>query len=219
MLTCCVLQLVCKPKPTGDPEVNELHEEALLVHNKLEALEHTYVLDDPPTPAETINISSSERNMNVDNIPVPILTPSAPSSSQKRKSEPSAVFHAVAWKVSSSSHPVQPQNFRDAATSQIASVFNPTAEDQLASRQRNDITIITLNNTICDLQAELSQEQERRFILEHQLCDEETRRLVATQVQQQLQQRLQTHQVSSSCGPPCSNPHPSTAGEAHCHNP
>ncbi|KAG9123377.1 hypothetical protein FRC07_015020 [Ceratobasidium sp. 392] len=209
-------RLVRKPKPTGDPEVNELHEEALLINDELEALEHTHVLDDPPTPAETIDISSSEcDSMDVDDVPVPIPAPSAPSSSRKRKAEPSAAFRAVARKVGSSSRPAQSQNFLDAATSQIASVFNPANEDRLASRQRDDITIITLNDTIRDLQAELSQERERRFTLERQLRDEETRRLVAAQVQQQLQQRLQTHRVSPSFDPPRSNPHPSTAGEAH----
>ncbi|KAG9120611.1 hypothetical protein FRC07_003833 [Ceratobasidium sp. 392] len=209
-------RLVCKPKPTGNPEVNELHKEALLINDELKVLEHTHVLDDLPTLAETINISTSEHNfMDVDNVPVPIPAPSAPSLSQKCKAEPSAAFCAVAWMVGSSSCPAQSQNFLDAATSQIALVFNPANEDQLASLQCDDITIITLNNTICDLQAELSQERERCFTLERQLCDEETRCLVAAQFQQQLQQQLQTHRVPPSFDPPHSNPHPSTAGEAH----
>ncbi|EUC61464.1 hypothetical protein RSOL_395920, partial [Rhizoctonia solani AG-3 Rhs1AP] len=190
-------KLVRMPKPTGDPEGNRLHEEALLLDEELDALEPTHVLDDLPTPADTIDISSSEPDMELEDLPAPIVIAPAPTlAPQKRKVEPSPAFRAVARKVGSNSRPAQAQNLLDSATSQIASVFNPAAEDRVANRQRDDITIITLNDTIRDLRAELSQEREHRFALERQLRDEEMRRLVDLQVQQQLRQHLPAYQAT-----------------------
>ena len=234
------------PKPTGDPEANRLHEEALLIEEELEAMEHTQVIDDSPVPAagsdDTIDLFSSDSEMNALDVPVrpptraptrapapaaatTLAAPAFTAASGKRKAEPSPAFRAVARKVGASTRPAQSQVSLDAATTQIASVFSPANEDRLADRQRDDITILTLNDSLRDLRAELSQERERRFALERQLRDEEMRRLVEQQVQRQLQHQLLAHQATPTAQPPAENrphqihsyapnPHPAT-GEAH----
>ncbi|QRV96987.1 hypothetical protein RhiJN_25017 [Ceratobasidium sp. AG-Ba] len=215
------------PKPSGDPEANELHEEAVLISDELDGLEHTHILDDSPvserSDGETINLSSSDSDVEILDKPAPTHARSKPAAaSAKRKAEPSPAFRAVARKVGSNSRPAHAQTFLDNATAQIASVFNPASEERLANRQRDDITIITLNDTIRDLQNELRAERERRFTMERQLRDEEMRRLVEAQVQQQLQQHLSAHLETAQPMPlpqdnvswPNSTLRP-TAGEAH----
>ncbi|CUA75627.1 hypothetical protein RSOLAG22IIIB_11872 [Rhizoctonia solani] len=192
-------KLVCMPKPTGDPEANRLHEDAVMIDEELEGLEHTHILDDPPALAASrgstvLSISDSEFEILDEPVPPPRAT--RPSTSSKRNAEASTAFRAVARKVGPGSRPAQSRGFLDAATSQIASVFSPAAEERFAGRQRNDLTIITLNDTIRDLRAELSQERERRFALERQLRDEEMRRIVEQQVQQQLRHHIPTHHPS-----------------------
>ncbi|KAG8771458.1 hypothetical protein FRC12_003603 [Ceratobasidium sp. 428] len=243
MLTFSLLQLVHLKKPTGDPETNRLHEEALMLDEELDALEHTQVLDDSPAPAassdDTIDLETSDSEMEIladvparvrppapPRVPAPAPVPparAAAPASAKRKAEPSPAFRAVARKVGSNTRPAQSQAFLDAATTQIASVFSPANEERLLDRQREDITILTLNDTIRDLRAELSQERERRLDAERRLQDQETRQIIAQQVQQQLRQHIPTHHAASIMQPPAenlssqsrfTNP-PRSVGEAH----
>ncbi|QRV74330.1 hypothetical protein RhiJN_02344 [Ceratobasidium sp. AG-Ba] len=192
-------KLVRMPKPTGDPETNELHEEAVVIDEELEGLEYTHILDDSPPPLSntgTINLSSSDSDMEIVDAPAP---PPArlpgKKTPAKRKADPSPVVRAVAQRVDSNSHPTQ-HSLLDATSAQLASILSPTNEDRLADHQREDIAMIALTDTIRDLRAELSQEHERRLALERQLRDEEMRRLVEAQVQQQLRQHFATHQTS-----------------------
>ncbi|KAG8793005.1 hypothetical protein FRC12_004212 [Ceratobasidium sp. 428] len=240
-------KLVHLKKPTGDPEANRLHEEALLVEEELQALEHTQVIDDSPAPAEssdaTIDLATSDSEMEVLDVPqartrpralpaptpvpAPAPAPALPAraaAAVKRKAEPSPAFRAVARKVGSNARPAQSQALLDAATTQIASIFSPANEERMADHRRDDITILTLNDTIRDLRAELSQERERRLTAERRLQEEENRRIIAQQVQQQLQQHLSTHRAAPVVQLPAetpprsrgyvSNPPPS-AGEAY----
>jgi hypothetical protein len=180
------------PKPTGDPEANELHEEAVIIDEELEGLEYTRVLDDPPPPsdAETIDLSSDSEPVVLYSPTPPPTRPTRTKATPKRKATSPPVVRTVARKVDSNSRPTQMYGLLDAASAQLASILNPAADDQQVNRQRDDITIITLNDAIRDLRAELSQERERRFTLERQLRDEEMRRLVEVRVQQQLQQHF-----------------------------
>ncbi|KAG9125514.1 hypothetical protein FRC07_007296 [Ceratobasidium sp. 392] len=214
-------KLVRMPKPTGNPESNGLHEEAVMLNAELEGLEYTHVLDDSPPESRgsTIDLASSDSDMEVLDVPAP--PPSHPrravAPQPKNKAKPSSAFRAVARKVGANSRPAQSQGFLDAATAQIASVFSPAAEERMAERQREDLTILSLNDTIRDLRAELSQERERRFALERELRDEQTRNMVASQVQQQLRQHLTTHgnaHPSSFPGPPPSRTDASGSGGA-----
>ncbi|KAG8681877.1 hypothetical protein FRC09_017168 [Ceratobasidium sp. 395] len=221
-------RLVRHPKPTGDPEANELHEEALLINEELEGLEHTHVLDDSPVPeasdAGTIDLETSDSDLEVLDVPEPPTSHVVRTAARaKSKVEPSSKFRAVARKTGSSSRPAQSQGFLDTATAQIASIFNPAAEDRIADRNREDLTMMNLHDTIRDLRAELSQERERRFALEQARRDADMRHQVEQQVQQQLRQRFPTHQTDAPMDsyPPrsrlthYSDPCSSTAGNAH----
>ncbi|QRW03574.1 hypothetical protein RhiLY_04856 [Ceratobasidium sp. AG-Ba] len=224
-------KLVRMPKPTGDPETNELHEEAVVIDEELEGLEYTHVLDDSPPPPSntgTIDLSSSDSDMDIVDAPAPLPARlQGKKTPAKRKADPSPAVRAVARRVDSNSRPTQ-RGLLDVASAQLASILSPTNEDRLADRQRDDISIITLNDTIRDLRAELSQERERCSALERQLRDEEMRRLVEAQVQQQLRQHFATHQTNqplptnpppllqaSSNSPDQQSRTTRTSGEAH----
>ncbi|KAG9105543.1 hypothetical protein FRC07_009203 [Ceratobasidium sp. 392] len=199
-------KLVRMKKPTGDPQANELHELAVEIYQELEGLEHTRVLDDsPPASRDTLELTSDSEPEILDS-PAPV-PPSNQQAWAARHSAPSAEFRATACKVRTQTRSTQPHNPLDAATAQLASVLDPSAEREQHNRQREDdigrLTIFSLNETIRDLRAELTQERQRSATLERQLRDEEMRRLVEQQVQRQLHQRLPDHPGYS--GSPFSN--------------
>ncbi|QRV87751.1 hypothetical protein RhiJN_15769 [Ceratobasidium sp. AG-Ba] len=201
-------KLVRMPKPTGNPEANELHEQAVEIDQDLEGMEYTRVLDDSspaPSDQETIQLSSDSEPEILD---PPALPPST-TASGKRKAPSSPTFRAVARKIHPNSQPVQARNPLDTATAHLASILSPVTEQESINRQREDdigrLTILSLNDTIRDLQAELSQERQRSHTLENQLRNQEMQRQIEIQVREQIRQLAFTRESGVI---PCCNPTP-----------
>lgn len=78
------------PKSTGDPEANRLHEDAYMINEELEALEHTHILDDSPsTPAFSAGETIERRHPAIvgafgfiDGLHVPVEVSSDPQEEQ-----------------------------------------------------------------------------------------------------------------------------------------
>ncbi|KAG9081178.1 hypothetical protein FRC06_005749 [Ceratobasidium sp. 370] len=188
------------PKPTGNPEANQLHEQAVEIDQELEGMEYTHVLDDsppPPSDMDTIQLSSDSEPEILNTPVVPPLSQSRVATTVEHTATPAQTFHTVTCKARPSSQPVQPRNPLDAATAHLASILSPGTEQESINQQREDdighLTILALNDTIRDLRAELSQERQRSHALENELRNREMQRQVEVQVREQLRQLTLTH--------------------------
>ncbi|KAG9077235.1 hypothetical protein FRC06_009016, partial [Ceratobasidium sp. 370] len=181
-------KLVRMPKPTGNPEANQPHEQALEIDQDLEGMEYTRLLDDLsslPSDADTIQLSSDSELEILDTPAPPSSNKNRTAASAKRKAVPSLTFRAVAHKPNPNLQQVQPRNPLDAATPHLASILSPATEQELINRQREDdvgrLTILALNDTIRGLRAELSQERRRNNALENQLRNQVMQRQIEVQ--------------------------------------
>ncbi|KEP45006.1 hypothetical protein V565_331160, partial [Rhizoctonia solani 123E] len=115
------------------------------IDKELEGLEYTQVLDDsPPLSGSVVQLSSDSEPeiLDIPDSPPRQRAPTTASTIRQprhqsarqpaHQSVPSAEFHVVAQKVQAQSRPAQPAqpcNPLDAATAQLASVLNPSADN------------------------------------------------------------------------------------------
>ncbi|KAG9075283.1 hypothetical protein FRC06_010177, partial [Ceratobasidium sp. 370] len=88
-------KLVRMPKPTGNPEANQLHEQAVEIDQELEGMEYTRVLDDsppPPSDMDTIQLSSDSEPEILNTPVVPPLSQGRVATTVEHKATPAQTF-------------------------------------------------------------------------------------------------------------------------------